>query len=94
MPGAALAYRLVIWPLLLALVLVIGFGLAAQRVEGDTADFLREAGLTGFIAASIKEWSERETGWGAVLALVGAQLVLLHQSSALLRAIRAVTALA
>ena len=92
--GAALAYRLFIWLLPLALILVLGLGLVARQVEGDTADILRDAGITGFIAASISESSERASGWGAVVALVGALLVLLYQSSALLRAARAVTALA
>lgn len=92
--GAALAYRLFIWLLPLALVLVLAFGLAARQIEGDTADVLRDAGITGFIATSISESSERATGWGAVVALVGALIVLLYQSAALLRAARAVTALA
>lgn len=60
--GAALAYRLFIWLLPLALVIVLGLGLVTSQVEEDTADVLREAGLTGFIAASIKETSERATG--------------------------------
>jgi membrane protein len=92
--GAALAYRLFIWLLPFALVLVLGLGIAARRVEESTADILRDAGLTGFIAASISESSERASGWGAVVALIGALIVLLYQSAALLRAARAVTALA
>jgi len=92
--GAALAYRLFIWLLPLALVLVLGLGMVARQIEGDTADIMRDAGVTGFIAASISESSERSSGWGALVALVGALVVLLYQSSALLRATRAVTALA
>lgn len=92
--GAALAYRLFIWLLPLALVLVLALGITADASDGDTTEIVRDAGLTGFIARSIAGSAEHTTGWGAIVALVSALVVLLYQTSALLRAVRAVTALA
>jgi uncharacterized BrkB/YihY/UPF0761 family membrane protein len=92
--GAALAYRLFIWLLPFALVLVLGLGIAADTGDKSTGSIVRDAGLTGFIASSIADSAEHTRGWGAVVALVVALLVLLYQTSALLRSVRAVTALA
>ncbi|GIU93981.1 MAG: hypothetical protein KatS3mg012_0438 [Gaiellaceae bacterium] len=76
MLGAALAYRLFIWLLPLALVVVLGLGIVARQLDESMMDIVRRAGLTGSIAASIGESSEKATGWGAVLGLAGALLVL------------------
>lgn len=92
--GAALAYRLFIWLLPLALMLVLGIGIAADTGGQSTGSIVRDAGLTGFIASSIADSAEHTSGWGAVIALVVALVVLLYQTSALLRSVRAVTALA
>jgi uncharacterized BrkB/YihY/UPF0761 family membrane protein len=92
--GAALAYRLFIWLLPLALILVLGLGVAADAGEGDADAIVEDVGLTGFIARSIAASAERTHGWGAVVALVTAVVVFGYQTSALLRAVRAVTALA
>ena len=90
--SGALAYRLFIWLLPLALMLAIGFGWATNLESGD--HLVRHAGLTGFMAHSVASSAERTHGFGAVVAFVTALLVLLYQTSALLRAVRAVTALA
>lgn len=91
--GAALAYRLFIWLLPLALSLVLGLGIVAGT-GADTAGIVRDLGLTGFIASSIATSAEHTPGWGAVVGLVAAIVVLLYQTAALLRSVRAVTALA
>jgi uncharacterized BrkB/YihY/UPF0761 family membrane protein len=92
--GAALAYRLFIWLLPLAFVLVVGLGIAADTTDGDTGAIVKDAGLTGFVARSIASSAERTHGWGAVVGLISALFVLAYQTTALLRAARAVTALA
>ena len=92
--GAALAYRLFIWFLPLALMLVIGLGWIADTTDGDPTRIVRDAGLTGYMANSIANSAERSGGIGAVLGFVTALVVLLYQTSVLLRAVQAVTALA
>jgi uncharacterized BrkB/YihY/UPF0761 family membrane protein len=92
--GAALAYRIFIWLLPFALVIVLALALVAGHTHGDIAEFISDAGLTGFIASSVADAAEGTRGWAIVSALVVALVVLLYQTSALLRAIRAVTALA
>lgn len=91
--AGALAYRIFIWLLPLALVLVLGLGL----LVGSTADgaaVLRDAGLTGFLANSVSAAAEDTSGGALVTGLVVAVVILVYQSYALLRAVRAVTALA
>ena len=58
------------------------------------AELLSDAGLTGFVASSIADTAQGPSGWAIVSALVVTVMVLLYQTSALLRAIRAITALA
>lgn len=91
--AGALAYRIFIWLLPLALVLVLGLGLFAGSTS-RAAELLGDAGLTGFLATSVSTAAEETSGWALVTGLVIALLVLLYQTYALLRAIRAVTALA
>jgi membrane protein len=92
--GAALAYRIFIWLLPFVLVLILGLALAAGQSQVSVAELVDDAGVTGFIASSVAEAAEGTRGWAVVSALVVTVLVLLYQSSALLRSIRAVTALA
>lgn len=92
--GAALAYRIFVWLLPFALVLVLGLALVVGRTDGSVAEATRDAGLTGFIASSVADAAEGTHGWAVLAGLVAALVVLLYQSSALLRAMRAVTALA
>jgi uncharacterized BrkB/YihY/UPF0761 family membrane protein len=91
--AGALAYRIFIWLLPLVLVLVLGLGLLAGSAA-DAATILGDAGLTGFLARSVSTAAEDTKGWALVSGLVVGCLVLLYQSYALLRAARAVTALA
>jgi uncharacterized BrkB/YihY/UPF0761 family membrane protein len=92
--GAALAYRIFIWLLPFALTVVLGLALVAGRTQGSIADLVSDAGITGFVATSVAEAADGTSGWALVTGLVVAVVVLLYQTSALLRAVRAVTALA
>lgn len=92
--GAALAYRIFIWLLPLALVLVLALALVAGQTDGNIAQLVRDAGLTGFVASSVADAADGTSGWAILGALVVALVVLGYQTSVLFRAIRAVTALA
>jgi uncharacterized BrkB/YihY/UPF0761 family membrane protein len=92
--GAALAYRIFIWLLPFALALVLVLALVADQSKESVAELLGDAGLTGFIASSVAESAEATSGWAVVTALAATLVVLLYQTSALFRAVRAVTALA
>ena len=94
MLGAALAYRIFIWLLPFALALILTLTLVAGRDTSSIAHLVDNAGLTGFIAKSVAEAADGTHGWAVVSALVSTLFVLAYQSSALLRSIRAVTALA
>ncbi len=92
--GAALAYRIFVWLLPFALVVVLALALAVDRTDGNVAETVRDVGLTGFIAGSVADAAEGTHGWALAAGLLAALFVLAYQSSTLLRAIRAVTALA
>jgi len=92
--AGALAYRIFIWLLPFALTVVLGLALVAGRTQGSIADLVSDAGITGFVATSVAEAADGTSGWALVTGLVVAVVVLLYQTSALLRAVRAVTALA
>jgi membrane protein len=91
--AGALAYRIFIWLLPLTLVVILGLGLLAGSAT-DAAAILDDAGLTGFLAKSVSTAAEETRGWALVAGLVVGLVVLVYQSYALLRAVRAVTALA
>jgi len=92
--GAALAYRIFIWLLPFALVIVLALALFVDQTDRNIGELLDGAGITGFIASSVAEASQETKGWAVATALVAALLVLAYQSAALLRSLRAVTALA
>jgi uncharacterized BrkB/YihY/UPF0761 family membrane protein len=92
--GAALAYRIFIWLLPFALVLVLGLASIAGQTSGNIAEFVRDAGLTGFIATSVADAADGTSGWAILTALAATLVVLMYQTSTLLRGIRAVTSLA
>lgn len=92
--GAALAYRIFVWLLPFVLVIVLGLALVVDQTDGNIGDAVRDAGLTGFMASSVADAAEGTHGWAVALGLVAALFVLVYQSSTLLRAIRAITALA
>jgi len=92
--GAALAYRIFIWLLPFALVLVLGLALLAGRTHGNVAELVNDAGVSGLVAGSVADAADGTSGWAVVSGLVVALVVLLYQTSSLLRALRATTALA
>ena len=92
--GAALAYRIFIWLLPFTLIVVLSLALFAGHTDGNVAQAVKDAGLTGFMAHSVADAANGTSGWAVVTALVASLFVLLYQTSALLRAIRAITALA
>jgi uncharacterized BrkB/YihY/UPF0761 family membrane protein len=92
--GAALAYRIFIWLLPFALALILTLTLIAGHDQSAIANLVENAGLTGFIAKSVNEATDGTRSWAVASALVATLFVLAYQSSALLRSIRAVTALA
>lgn len=87
--AAALAYRIFIWLLPLALVLVLGLGWVA-----DSSEALSGAGLGGYVASSVATAAENVSGWARVAGLAVGVWVLLYETYVLLRAMRAVTAIA
>ena len=92
--GAALAYRIFIWLLPFTLIVVLSLALVAGHTDGNVAQVVKDAGLTGFMAHSVADAAGGTSGWAIVTALLVTFVVLLYQTSALLRAIRAITALA
>jgi len=92
--GAALAYRIFAWLLPFLLAAVLALALAIDQTEGSSGEAVTDAGLTGFVASSAADAAAGSRGWAVAIGLVGALFVLPYQSSALLRAVRAVTALA
>jgi uncharacterized BrkB/YihY/UPF0761 family membrane protein len=92
--GAALAYRIFAWLLPFALAAVLGLALFVDLTDESVAEAIRDAGLTGFIAGSVADAAGGTRGWAVAAGLVAALFVVAYQSSALLRAVRAVTALA
>jgi len=87
--AAALAYRIFIFLLPLALVLVLGLGWVA-----DSSTVVNETGLGNYIASSVTAATENVRGWTRVAGLVVGGFVLLYETYVLLRAMRAVTAIA
>jgi len=87
--AAALAYRIFIWLLPLALVLVLGMGWLANSMN-----VLNETGIGSYVASSVASAAENVSGWARVTGLVVGVFVLLYETYALLRALRAVTAIA
>jgi uncharacterized BrkB/YihY/UPF0761 family membrane protein len=65
-----------------------------DQTETNVGEILDGAGITGFIASSVADAAGQTRGWALATGLVATLFVLAYQSAALLRAIRAVTALA
>ena len=91
--ASALAYRLFVWMLPLALLVVGGLGLASEAGGGDSTAFAEDAGLTGYFAESVGDATDATGGFTRLAVIVSASLVLLYETYVLLRALRAVSAL-
>jgi membrane protein len=87
--AAALAYRIFIWLLPLALVLVLTLGWIS-----DSSNVLSESGLGAYVADSVATAAENVNGWARVTGIAIGSVVVLYETYVLLRAMRAVTAIA
>jgi uncharacterized BrkB/YihY/UPF0761 family membrane protein len=88
--AAAVAYRIFIWLLPLALVAVAGLGLFTSDATHVAAD----AGVTGYMAQSVSQATNSTSLFARVAVIVSGSVVFLYESYALLRTLRAVSAFA
>ena len=65
--AGALAYRLFIWLLPLALVAVVGLGIAADASSGSPGDAAKSLGVEGLVSNSIANAAESPKRWYALL---------------------------
>src|SRR5215471_2369228 len=72
--AALIAYRVFVWLLPLALVLVLGLGLYSDAADVSTAHVVERAGLTGYFATSVAGTASETSGLGRWFALGGALL--------------------
>jgi uncharacterized BrkB/YihY/UPF0761 family membrane protein len=82
--AGALAYRIFIWLLPLALVAVAGLGLAADAASESTRATVRSLGITGLVSNSVATAAQGHARWYALL--VGIPL-LVYVTRSLLRAL-------
>jgi len=82
--AGALAYRLFIWLLPLALVLVAGLGVMADATSESPRQVARSVGLLGLVSGSVASAAKSPSRWYALV--VGISL-LLFATSSLLRAL-------
>lgn len=80
--AGALAYRIFIWLLPLALVAVAGLGFAASASSASTRETARTLGITGLVSNSVANAAQGQARWYALL--VGIPL-LLYVTRSLLR---------
>jgi uncharacterized BrkB/YihY/UPF0761 family membrane protein len=79
--AGALAYRLFIWLLPLALVLVAGFGLAADAASKSPEATAQSLGVAGLVSRSIASAAESSARWYAIV--VGVPVLFLATRSVL-----------
>ena len=89
---ALLAYRIFVWLLPLALVVVFVIGLYREEPL-DPQRAIERFGVAGYVAASISEATAEAGGPGLISGAVVGGLVLLYMTYALVRGLRAVHAL-
>ena len=65
--AGALAYRLFIWLLPLALVLVAGFGIAASQASDSSEKAARSLGLAGIVSGSVAGAANSSGRWYAIV---------------------------
>src|SRR5262245_42694746 len=82
--AGALAYRLFIWLLPLALVAVAGLGLAADAAHESPEEAAADAGLSGLISTSIQSAAESPKRWYALLIGIP---ILVYVTRSVLRAL-------
>jgi uncharacterized BrkB/YihY/UPF0761 family membrane protein len=89
--AAALAYRIFIWLLPLALVAIAVLGLFGRTAA---AHGVSDLGLSSYIAGSVASTATTGNLVGRVVLIVSASLVFLYESYVLLRTLRAISAFA
>jgi uncharacterized BrkB/YihY/UPF0761 family membrane protein len=82
--AGALAYRLFIWLLPLALVAVVGLGLAADAASQSPEEAANSVGLASLVSSSVASAAEGSTRWYALIVGIP---VLLYVTRSLLRAL-------
>lgn len=89
--AAALAYRIFIWLLPLALVAVAVLGLFGRTA---TASGASDLGLSSYVASSVASTATSGNLFGRLFVIVSGSLVFLYESYVLLRTMRAISAFA
>ncbi len=89
--AAALAYRIFIWLLPLALVAVAVLGLFGRTA---TAHGAADLGLSSYVAGSVASAATSGNLFGRIFLIVSGSLVFLYESYVLLRTMRAISAFA
>jgi len=87
--AAALAYRIFIWLLPLALVLVAGLGLFGSS---DAAHAVNDLGISGVVAQSVSDTAHSGSWFGRIVLIISGTAVFLYESYILLRTLRAISA--
>ncbi len=87
--AAALAYRVFIWLLPLALVLVAGFGFTGTSF---TSHALSDLGVTNYVSQSVSDTAHSGSWIGRVAIIVSGTIVFLYETYVLLRTLRAISA--
>ena len=80
--AGALAYRLFIWLLPLALVAVAGLGIAAHADSSSPESVARSSGVAGLVSTSVANAAESSTRWYALLIGIP---ILLYATRSVLR---------
>ncbi len=80
--AGALAYRLFIWLLPLALVLVAGLGIASSAESSSPQSIARSTGLTGLVSSSVASAADSSARWYALLVGIP---ILLYATRSVLR---------
>lgn len=88
--AAALAYRIFIWLLPLALVLVAGLGLFGA----SDPNAVKDLGVSGFVASSVSDTAHSGSWIGRVALVISGTVVFLYETYILLRTLRAISAFA
>lgn len=94
MLGAAVAYRIFVWLLPLALVTVATVGLVADTSSFTEQEVVEAAGIGGYFAASVADAAGTTSLWASLSLIVVGGFFTLYESFVLLRSFRSMTALA
>lgn len=88
--GAAIAYRLFIWLLPFALLMVGGLGLYADATGQGSADVANVV-VARYVAESVADATDGMSVWARIVLVATSSIVLVYESYVLLRTLRAVS---